>query len=146
MIFSTVSIVAHIHINTHISRLFDENYHRVAFRSSEWKRRMVRRSDMIYGRAKRTDAFVDIDPVNEYPRFYPTNSCKLAGAVKMASGRARCAWHKIKHRIETDQTYTKAISCHLSKIHKTFHEFFEPASAEKKLLKIIFPKKQERFN
>jgi len=49
---------------------------------------------MIYGRVRRIDASVDIDPVNDNGRFYPTDSCESAGAVKIASncvrhGRAR---------------------------------------------------------
>jgi len=44
---------------------------------------------MIYGRARRIDASVDIDPVNDNGRFYPTDSCELAGAVKIASNCVR---------------------------------------------------------
>jgi len=72
------------------SRLIDENY-RVALRSNKWRHLM---DVMIYGRVRRIDASVDIDPVNDNGRFYPTDSCELAGAVKIASncvrhGRAR---------------------------------------------------------
>lgn len=42
---------------------------------------------MIYGRVRRIDASVDIDPVNNNGRLYPTDSCKSAGASgKIASG------------------------------------------------------------